>query len=605
MRRLAVLIAGLSLWLPAGAAASSDAPFGHACTAQNGVRFCPTADDSQRVPSFDGVPIDVDVTLPPTGAGPFPTIVMLHGFPGQKTDFEVAAPEGRDAHTYHWNNVFFAQQGYAVVTLSFRGFARSCGVPDSRTSPACDRGWVHAIADQRWELHDVQHLLGLLADEGVTDPRRIGVTGTSMGGGSTMQLAFLRDRVRNVDGTLSPWRSPGGKELAIAAAYPRWGYTDLANALVPNGRALDYRVPRAGENRRPAGVLKSSTMNALANGGAAVANIAPKGADPTADLLGWQELLNAGEPYGSSVRSLADQFSRFKGTPGLDAGNAAPLLIQIGWTDPVFPAVEAVRASNRINLAVEGGAPVEIQVGDVGHLTAGNPLNQYVRFNDDGAAFFARHLKGEGEAPGAPGRVVAYLQGCPKGSRGSGAIERTGWPELARGSFVLERRSGRVSSGGGSAATAAVVDPVRTGDRCTEVDPGSTKGTAVLTRRSPGITLLGLTTISARVRAKGDGGQIDALLWERLPSGKQRIVDFGVYRLTDDQTGRIVFQLHGNGYRIREGSVVRLELRGRTPDLYRPSNGRFSVALSDVRAVLPTHDRPSRAKGIGRPPRAN
>ena len=43
-------------------------PFGHACAPQNGVLFCPTATDAQRVPSFDGVPLDVDVTLPADAA---------------------------------------------------------------------------------------------------------------------------------------------------------------------------------------------------------------------------------------------------------------------------------------------------------------------------------------------------------------------------------------------------------------------------------------------------------------------------------------------------------------------------------------------------------
>jgi predicted esterase len=52
------------------------------------VRFCPTETLSQRVASFDGVPLDVDVTLPASGTGPFPTIVMLHGWGGSKTSFE-------------------------------------------------------------------------------------------------------------------------------------------------------------------------------------------------------------------------------------------------------------------------------------------------------------------------------------------------------------------------------------------------------------------------------------------------------------------------------------------------------------------------------------
>ena len=601
MKRLATVGALLAaLAAPAAASASPDAPFGHACTAQNGVRFCPTANDGQRVPSFDGVPLDVDVTLPPTGAGPFPTIVMLHGFPGSKENFEATTPEGTSPHTYHWNNVFFASQGYAVVNLSGRGFGRSCGVPDSRTSPECDRGWAHVISDQRWELRDVQHLLGLLADEGVADPQKIGVTGTSMGGGATMQLAFLRDATRAADGNIVPWTSPGGKPMAVAAAFPRWGYHDLAYSLVPNGRALSYRPPSDTGRVGIFGVQKQSVFNALVAGGVAVANIAPKGADPTADLFRWQEIANAGEPYTDEARAVLRQIAAFKGASGLAAANAAPLLIQVGWTDPVFPALEALRPFERINLAVEGGADIGLQIGDIGHFTGGNPLGQYVRFNDDGAAFFARLLKGEGEAP-PPGRVVAYLQGCPKGTKSSGAMVRSGFSALTRGAFLLTRRAGTVTSSGGDPDTARVADPVQTPDRCTQVAPGSSKGTTVLTRRSPGLTMLGLPRVRATVRTTGDGGQIDALLWELLSNGKQRLVDFGVYRLADDQRGRIVFQLQGNGYRFKRGSTVRLELRGRTPGLYRPSNGKFSVSLSGVTLELPTKERPNRSHGIVAP----
>ena len=37
-----------------------------------------------------------------------------------------------------YSNLFYAQQGYAVVNYSARGFGRSCGAPNSRTSPGCD-----------------------------------------------------------------------------------------------------------------------------------------------------------------------------------------------------------------------------------------------------------------------------------------------------------------------------------------------------------------------------------------------------------------------------------------------------------------------------------
>src|SRR5262249_2078313 len=107
------------------------APFGHACSAQNGVRFCPTGTPEERVPSFAGVPLDADVTLPATGTGPFPTIVMMHGWGGSKSDFESASPAGDGNETFDYNNVYYAQHGFAVVNYSARGWGRSCGSLES------------------------------------------------------------------------------------------------------------------------------------------------------------------------------------------------------------------------------------------------------------------------------------------------------------------------------------------------------------------------------------------------------------------------------------------------------------------------------------------
>src|SRR6266542_1828147 len=41
-----------------------------------------------EIPSFDGIGLDTDLSLPASGSGPFPTIVMMHGWSGDKTDWE-------------------------------------------------------------------------------------------------------------------------------------------------------------------------------------------------------------------------------------------------------------------------------------------------------------------------------------------------------------------------------------------------------------------------------------------------------------------------------------------------------------------------------------
>src|SRR5680860_1054268 len=66
---------------------------------------------------------------------------------------------------------------------------------------------------------------------GVTAARKIGVMGTSYGGGQTWMLTRS-----------NAWRSPGGTRVEVAAAVPIIGWTDLLDALLPNGRASDVKT---------------------------------------------------------------------------------------------------------------------------------------------------------------------------------------------------------------------------------------------------------------------------------------------------------------------------------------------------------------------------
>src|SRR5438128_12297373 len=108
MRKIAAAVAACAgLLTPAAASAAPPNPFGHACADQDGVLFCPAATLDDRVPTWDGVPIDVDVTLPETGDGPFPTLVMVHGLGGSKVAFESADDTG-SGHALDYNNRFYA-----------------------------------------------------------------------------------------------------------------------------------------------------------------------------------------------------------------------------------------------------------------------------------------------------------------------------------------------------------------------------------------------------------------------------------------------------------------------------------------------------------------
>jgi len=603
MRRLPLALVALAL-LPASASAAPT-PFGHPCVPQNGVRMCA----GDRVATFDGVPLDADVTLPPTGDGPFPTIVMLHGYGGDKTSYEASRPEGdkqpsdepETATTYHWNNTYFASRGYAVLNYTARGFGRSCG-KDAGVDPICttNKGWLH-LADQRYEARDTQHLLGLLVDQGVAKAGALGVTGISYGGGQSVELAYLKDRVRLPDGRFVPWTSPGGRALSITAAYPRWLWSDLVASLVPNGRFLDFRVSSPTESREPLGVPIQSFIAGLFASGEAEGTYSPPGVDPGSDLTTWNARVNAGEPYGADVRAIADEIWSHHQGWGLP-GTPAPLLLHDGWTDDLFPVSESLRVYNALR-AADPNAPVSLQFADLGHQRGSNKVNADKALNDAGSAFLDAHLRGLGSPP-APGSVTAFTQTCPQKAPAGGPFQAASWPAIHPGSVAFGSAGAQtVQSSGGNPQTAAAVDPVGGGgDACRSVQSEIAPGTATYTGfGGGGYTLLGLPTVTADIETTGANGQLDARLWDVDAAGQQVLVTRGVYRLTDNQRGRIVFQLHGNGYRFQAGHAPRLELLGRDAPYYRPSNGAFSVMVSNVRVELPVAERPGTVPGVTAP----
>jgi predicted acyl esterase len=581
---VAAMLAVPSLAAAKAAPAGEPAPFGHACKAQDGVRFCPTETLEQRVPSFDGVPLDADVTLPASGSGPFPTIVMLHGWSGSKTSFEATAPEGDGNETFDYNNVYYAQHGYAVLNYSARGWGNSCGTVESRAAAGCAEGWIR-LADQRYEARDTQYLLGLLADERLVKPNAIGVTGISYGGGQSIELAYLKNRIRLPNGEFAPWTSPSGKKLEIKAAYPRWPWSDLVNALEPNGRFLDSEVAPAGQSYEPIGVEIQSYVTGLIAEGEAGGYIAPPGLDPEAELVKWYTLINAGEPYVVEGEAIAKQIYDYHqgyGTPL--AGKTAPMLLESGWTDDLFPVEQSLRAYNAAHADHSYAA---LMLGDLGHSPGANKENTDHAFNEEGAQFFAAKLEHAGKAP-KNGGVTAYTQTCPTAAPAAGPFTASRFSKLAPHTITFGSAAPQTfTSVGGNPTIAAELDPIVNSEACKTVANETEPDTANYTTTSSGFTLMGLPTITADVKVTGLYPEIAARLWDVLPSGEQRLISRGIYRLAEGQEGKITFQLHGNGYEFAAGDTVKLQLLGRDAPYYRASNGVFSIEASDVSVSLP------------------
>lgn len=599
MRRLLLLTGFLAIGVAApSSAAFAQTPFGHQCAVQSdGVRFCPTTDGSagqtlNGVPSFDGVPLDVDVTLPPNGRpGPYPTIVMLHGYGGEKTDFESSDPNGDGSTTYHYNNDYFARQGYAVVNYTARGFGHSCGGgPTGYHSGPCGQGYIR-LADTRYEARDTQYLLGLLVDEKIAKPGSLGVTGISYGGGQSLELAYLNNRIRKPDGTFAPWRSPSGKALSIAAAWPRWPWSDLVDSLLPNGRFLDTQVAPPGQSLEPVGIPIASYvagLYALGKSSGYYCGDAPASApctNPDADLNGDFALVNAGEPYGAEARARLAEIYAHHQAYGLP-GTPSPLLIENGWTDDLFPPEQAIRVYNQ----VKGKSPVSLQFGDLGHSRGTNKTTVNRAFNEQGAAFLGHYLRGATGGP-AGGSVTAYTQTCPASAPDGGPYRAPSYGKLHTGMVTFGSAATQLITASGDPITSAQFDPIAgTSDACKTVTSSSALGTATYTRSAEsGFTLIGLPTVTATIQALGDFGELDSMLLDVAPDGSERLVTRGAYRLTDNQSGQITFQLHGNGYAFAPGHTAKLVLLGRDGPYLRPSNDLASIVqVSDLSVSLPT-----------------
>lgn len=123
----------------------------------------------------------------PEGEGPFPGVLMLHGF-GSVRD-EVGGMYAAEAAA-------LAERGIASLRIDFRGFGKSDG----------DTG-AHTVDRQNEDA--AIGLAALLATEGV-DPARIGVLGFSFGGGAGIELAAANPETVK---SLVTWSSVGDYDV--------------------------------------------------------------------------------------------------------------------------------------------------------------------------------------------------------------------------------------------------------------------------------------------------------------------------------------------------------------------------------------------------------
>ena len=231
--------------------------------------------DERRIESFDGTELAATF-YEPSSEGPHPAILMTHGWGGNKSDLQPLAE-------------VYASNGFVALAYTSRGFGQGEGADPSG-------GEVHSTSEL--EQQDASALIDYLAaqnavmTDGENNPR-IGMDGTSYGGGIQMRTASVDDRLDSI--------------------VPRATWNNLAQSLAPNG------------------VIKRGWIEALEYGGQ-TGNISEENTATTSGVLERGRMTESDREY-----------YRQRSPVSYDAIEDTPALVIPELTDQLFPINEGVR----------------------------------------------------------------------------------------------------------------------------------------------------------------------------------------------------------------------------------------------------------------------
>ncbi len=537
--------------------------------------------------------LDVSLAVPP-GKGPFPLLVQLHGFGAGK-----GSPD---------DDALVISEGIALLRYSTRGSGNSFG--DLQ------------LGDEDFELRDVQNLVRQVIEGAAFaapspfsfNRKKIGVTGTSYGGGQTLVLA---------QSALRSW--PCGPDTCeLATVIPIAAWSDLVYSLAPNGRPF----ARTDEPGYILGVPKLSYISYMFWVGLQTdsrynfSNYPPF-------LPQYFSYAMGGGPYqnpatGEFFPPAAEIGNQFLETFSLDRSSAyqdycrdgtVPTFWIQGWTDDLFTAHEVLRFRDVVDRQCDSRYPLKIYLGNTGHPRA------RLQDADEQAFIFEmirdwlrHHLLDSGPAPTLD--VTSGIT-APPGERfdRSTAFRVAEFEDMMRGR-IIARFSGNekiissvpvstpgdlradpiFATGGGEGLemlgglTGPVEDIARplVGDAAIYEVPESAPSSSGPAPR----TICGLGSVQLRGTVFGSDIPYAVRLWDRGPDGDEYLVDRGVFHYLDvGDSLDVTVPLHGNAWRLQPGHRLRLEVTNSDIPYLRPSNVASSTVLREVILTLPTCDR--------------
>jgi dipeptidyl aminopeptidase/acylaminoacyl peptidase len=194
--------------------------------------------------SQDGTRVGGLITLPDDAgaAKPYPMLLWIHG-----------GPQGQDAHDFSEMRQLFAVRGYAVLNVNYRG-SNGRGIAYQKAI------WANWGVD---EVQDIEACVNKVVQEGIVDPKRMGVGGWSYGGittdfmiastnefkaasagageGNPLVLYGVDEYINQYNFELGPpWKN---LETYIKLAYPLLHADRIHTPTLFMGGTSDFNVP--------------------------------------------------------------------------------------------------------------------------------------------------------------------------------------------------------------------------------------------------------------------------------------------------------------------------------------------------------------------------
>jgi X-Pro dipeptidyl-peptidase C-terminal non-catalytic domain/X-Pro dipeptidyl-peptidase (S15 family) len=544
---------------------------------------------SAMVPSFDGTPLDVTVTVPAHRPRHrrLPLIVFLHGLLNSKGEYisqtlgGTGPDRGGDAYkTVRWNNVWFASRGYAVLNYSARGNGDSGGQLD--------------LASKALEVRDTRYLTGLLADDRGLAPiaaRRTALIGGSYGGGQAWLLMTTR---AGSTGQFGQWRSPAGRLVRVAAVLPGFTWTDLLYSIAPNGQQSSSGVINPLVADSPLGIEKQSIVSGF---------ILSANTKFSPQIYQWLARANAGEPYdpgndpllADTVSGLTYDRSAYFQNDFFDAlrgrrQRSIPVFAAQGWTDPIFHPIEALRMYRRLR-SIRPRYPIKLYFGDMEHLVALDKVSEFRYYHTLGNRFIDHYLRRHGPRPRFD--VRASVSNCdPK--RFGPVVAARGWDGLATGQREFDLGGPQVAVSPLADPRGVAADPVVAsqlhGRGCLTTDLPATPGVATYTVPiTDPFTLIGLPRLTLSFTSTAPDTELNSRLWDVAPDGTQTLVTRGARREVGTDVGArtITYELFGNAWRFEAGHRLMLEVAPDDAPYLRADNFPATVTIENAKLELP------------------